>query len=97
MAPVLSLDLTFLAAGLYRLGLKILIILHIKPHTKEEGLQPTDEGKDERHGINIRNISGNGPDIKEADRQRNAAEQKNAGKYIEKNQWMKILDDVFEK
>ena len=79
------------------LWFKILIILHIKPHTKEEGLQTTDEGKDERHGIYIRDISGNCLDIKEADRQRNAAKQKNAGEYIEKNQWMKIFDNIFEK
>ena len=84
-------------SGMHNLGFQILIILHVKPHAKEEGLQTTDEGKDQRHGINIRDISGHCPDIKEADRQRNAGEQKNTGKYIEKYQGMKILDDIFEK
>jgi hypothetical protein len=73
------------------------IVVHIKPHTEKQGLQPAYECKDKGHSINIRNVTGYSPHIKKPYSQRKTDAEEEEGEYIKKDQGMKIFDDIFKK
>ena len=75
---------------------KVFIILHIKPHAKEQSLQSTNQRKYESHCVYVWNITCCRPDIKHSNGQRDASRKQDKRKAIEEDERMKILYHIFK-
>ena len=73
------------------------VIVHVEPHAEKQSLHAADQGEHQDHGVDVGDVPFQGPDVKQANGQRDADGNQEKGQQVKEHQGMKILDDVLEK